>query len=135
MPILWLLWVMVGVIFMIIGVIRLGSEQGREQSYVRLDKEQDESTNDLQELFSYYLEEEEKKNQGFRESLLMAVNIHNESMRQPTSNPKKNYRANESLYSEVIRRYEAGESLELIAKNLKKGVGEIKLILSLYSMK
>lgn len=135
MPILCLLWVTIGVIFMIIGVIRLGSEQEIENHYTSLDKSQKEATNDLQELLSYYLEEEERKNQGFRELLLKTLSIGNESVSQSHDTPKKIYGANKALYNEVIKRYEQGESLEMIAKNLKKGVGEVKLILSLYSMK
>ena len=42
---------------------------------------------------------------------------------------------NEKLYDEIVKHYENGESIEMIAKNLKKGVGEVKLILSLYNMR
>lgn len=135
MPVLCLLWVVLGVVFIIVSVIRLGSHQESEDHYVTLNREQGESKNDLEELFSYYLEEEEKKNQGFRELLLTTLKTQDESVKQPLKEHQKIHTGNESIYSEVIKRYEEGENIEMIAKNLKKGVGEVKLILSLYSMK
>ncbi len=135
MPILCLLWVVVGVIFIIISVIRLAGHQESEDHYVTLNKQQSESTNDLEELFSYYLEEEEKKNQGFRDLLLTTLKTQNEQVHQPLKEPQKTQKTNEKIYNEIIKLYENGESIEMIAKNLKKGVGEVKLILSLYNMK
>lgn len=134
MPILCLLWTVVGVIFIIVSVVRLGNYHESEDYYVTLDEEQNKA-NHLEELLSYYLEEEEKKNQGFRELLLTTLKTQNESSNEQMKEHKKNDTINEKMYSEIIRRYHEGEEIETIAKNLKKGVGEVKLILSLYSMK
>ena len=41
----------------------------------------------------------------------------------------------QSLYKEIIKRYETGEDVESIAKSLKKGIGEVKLVISLYAMR
>lgn len=134
MPILCLLWTAVGVIFIIVSIIRLGNHEESEDHYVTLDQKQ-HNINHLEELLSYYLEEEEKKNQGFRDLLLTTLKPQNELLNESIKEHKKNDIINEKMYGEIIRRYEDGEEIETIAKNLKKGVGEVKLILSLYSMK
>ena len=81
MPILWLLWIVVGVVFIIIGVIRLGTHQESDDHYVALNEQK--NTMQLEELFSYFLEEEEKKNQGFRD---LVVDI----VKQQEHTPEKN---------------------------------------------
>lgn len=134
MPILCLLWTTVGVIFIIVSMIRLGNHEESGDYYITLDEKQ-HNTNHLEELLSYYLEEEEKKNQGFRELLLTTLKTQNESLNESTKQHKKKDTINETMYDDIIRRYDEGEEIESIAKNLKKGVGEVKLILSLYSMK
>ena len=39
------------------------------------------------------------------------------------------------VFNEIIQRYKEGQDVETIAKDLKKGTGEVKLIISLYSMR
>ena len=139
MPIICLLWIVVGVVFIIISVIRLANHQESDNHYVTLKKEQGQQTNDLEELFSYFLEEEEKKNQGFRDLLVNILrkqtDLEADHLQQSTKEHQKRQMTNEKLYDEIVKHYENGESIEMIAKNLKKGVGEVKLILSLYNMR
>ena len=59
-----------------------------------------------------------------------------EKINKTTSVTKKEKTQVENeVFAEIMRRYEAGEDVETIAKELKKGTGEVKLIISLYSMR
>lgn len=136
MPILWLGWIIFGIIFIIVGILKLSTHQESEDHYVTLNGQR--STDQLEELFSYFLEEEEKKNQGFRDLLVDIVRKQEDGKDEQSKSLDKQTmgkKANEKLYDEIIMLYENGESIEAIARNLKKGIGEVKLIISLYSMK
>lgn len=136
MPILWLGWIVFGVVFIIVGILKLSTHQESEDHYVTLNGQR--STEQLEELFSYFLEEEEKKNQGFRDLLVDIVRKQEDGKDEQSKSLDKQTigkKVNEKLYDEIITLYENGESIEAIARNLKKGIGEVKLIISLYSMK
>lgn len=136
MPILWLGWIIFGVVFIIVGVLKLSINQESEDHYVTLNEQR--STEQLEEMFGYFLEEEEKKNQGFRDLLVDIVRKQEDAKDERSKSLDKQAigkKVNEKLYDEIIMLYENGESIEAIARNLKKGIGEVKLIISLYSMK
>ena len=136
MPILWLGWIVFGVVFIIVGILKLSTHQESEDHYVTLNGQR--STEQLEELFSYFLEEEEKKNQGFRDLLVDIVRKQEDGKDEQSKSLDKQTigkKVNEKHYDEIITLYENGESIEAIARNLKKGIGEVKLIISLYSMK
>ncbi len=136
MPILWLGWIIFGVVFIIVGVLKLSIHQESEDHYVTLNEQR--STEQLEEMFGYFLEEEEKKNQGFRDLLVDIVRKQEDAKDERSKSLDKQAigkKVNEKLYDEIIMLYENGESIEAIARNLKKGIGEVKLIISLYSMK
>ncbi len=108
--------------------------------------EQKDDSKNLEELFSYFLQEEEKKNQDFREMVLKTSKDHSKDDEEENgavikqqnihkSNKNNQHEAEQQIFNEIIRRYKEGETIEEIAKNLKKGIGEVKLVISLYSMR
>ena len=142
LPIFFLIMTGVGVAIVFIGIVRLAGIHEDEQYYISMNQ-QDDSKN-LEELFSYFLQEEEKKNQDFREMVLKTSENNNESaIKQQTIHKNNNSNSNKmtsqqvekQMFNEIIRRYKEGEAVEEIAKDLKKGIGEVKLVISLDSMR
>ena len=140
LPVFFLIMIGIGVIIIVIGVIGLASihEELRHEIGVSQPKE----AHHLEELFSYFLQEEEKKNQDFRNEIL--EDTRNKQKKEEgqvfndSSRGKNKISANkieEQILDEIITSYQNGQSVEEIAKKLKKGIGEVKLIISLYSMK
>ena len=145
LPIAFLGIVGVGVFIILIGIIRLAHHQDDHSLYTNIDS--NESTSHIEELFSFFLQEEEKKNQSFRD-MVMKVSTpksYKESVIATSQEENIKHMAQEKntqklqmekeLFTEIMRRYEAGQDIETIAKELKKGTGEVKLIISLYSMR
>ncbi len=140
MPIFCLIWIVIGVIIIVVAIIRLAGHEAAEDYYVKMAQQNEGGHKELEELFNYFLEEEEKKNQDFRE--LMIGVAQNQKVSDQMTHAKgheiieyKRKNDKEALYQEIIRQFEQGQEVEAIAKNLKKGVGEVKLILSLNEMR
>jgi len=141
LPIFFLLMIGVGVAIVFIGIVRLAGIHEDEQYYVSM--EQKDDSRNLEELFSYFLQEEEKKNQDFREMVMKTSEnskAENESITNQKNVHKNNNKLNQheaenQIFNEIIKRYKEGEAIEEIAKSLKKGIGEVKLVISLYSMR
>lgn len=140
MPIIFLIIIGIGVAIIVTSVISLaGLSEHTDNYYVASDVSgEKEDTAHLEELFSYFLEEEEKKNDAFRQMVL-------DQTKETKSSEKKAHpiairktakqQIDQHTFNEIIKRYEQGEDPQSIAKDLKKGIGEVKLILSLYSMR
>ena len=151
-PYFGLIWTGIGFLFMLIGFFRLAYEEHESEDYTGIENSQ------AQELFAYFLEEEEKKNNALRQTIeeakTLQKDIHvikeeqnkkHEKYEQEEDTPSKIVENNQSisvnkneeikLYDEIIKLYEAGVSVEDIAKKLGKGKGEVQLMLSLYAIR
>ena len=141
LPIFFLIMIGIGVAIVFIGIVRLAGIHEDEGYYVSM--EQKDDSNHLEELFSYFLQEEEKKNQDFREMMLRTSKDNkeeNESVMKQENvhkniNKVNQHEAEKQIFNEIIRRYKEGEAIDEIARSLKKGIGEVKLVISLYSMR
>ena len=138
LPIFFLIMVGIGVAIVFIGIVRLAGIHEEEQYDMSMDQKDD--TKHLEELFSYFLQEEEKKNNHFREMVLEASRNKEDSIIKRQTmykniNKMNEQQAEKQIFNEIIKRYKEGETVEEIAKNLKKGIGEIKLVISLYLMR
>ncbi len=128
LPIYFLIFVGIGVGIVFIGILKIAGLH-EEGHYTNINQE--EHLKNVEELFSYFLEEEEKKNENFREMMVgTSKNKSQEAKVKQTSSL-----ANKQDFEEIIKRHQSGESMEEIARNLKKGIGEVKLVISLYSMR
>ena len=143
LPIIFLIIVGIGMVVVLIGILRLASEQEHSSIYTNL--EEKENAGNLEDLFSFFLQEEEKKNQNFREMVMQVSHLSGdkETIKQKQTNTKKVFQEENTnklpmereVFNEIIQRYKEGQDVETIAKDLKKGTGEVKLIISLYSMR
>lgn len=124
MPYISLGWIGLGFLFLIAGIFILAHYQSKYEEYTQYD--------DGKELFSFFLEEEEKRNEAFRESI---KNEYKEAKEVQPREQSKDKQAEATLYDEIIRLYRDDIPLEEIAKQMKVGIGEVKLIISLYSMR
>lgn len=143
LPIIFLGIVGIGMVIVLIGILRLANEQEYHYRYTNL--EENNHTGHLEDLFSFFLQEEEKKNESFREMVMDVANSNKkqaftvadkESRTIKRVEKKKdnlNIQTEQVNYKEIIERYEMGQDIETIAKDLKKGTGEVKLIISLYA--
>lgn len=143
LPIIFLGIVGIGMVIVLIGILRLANEQEYHYRYTNL--EENSHTGHLEDLFSFFLQEEEKKNESFREMVMDVANSNKkqaftvadkESRTIKRVEKKKdnlNIQTEQVNYKEIIERYEMGQDIETIAKDLKKGTGEVKLIISLYA--
>ena len=143
LPIIFMCFVGIGMLIVLIGIVRLASHQGDGSAYTSLEDKAD--SGHLEDLFSFFLQEEEKKNQQFRNEIRDASRT---SMNEPVERGKDEKvqaekvkkdaykkQVDKELFTEIIRRYNDGQDIETIAKDLKKGIGEVKLIISLYSIR
>ncbi|MBE6021759.1 MAG: hypothetical protein E7231_00840 [Cellulosilyticum sp.] len=145
LPIVFLGVVGMGMAIVLIGIIRLAGHS--EEHPLQNDLESDGQASNLEDLFSFFLQEEEKKNQDFRE-MVMNTSVHkrdkeiknselskkqSEIQQKEAIHPK--VQVEKEMFAKIIERYKQGQSIEEIAKDLKKGTGEVKLIISLYSMR
>ena len=135
LPFLYLIWITVGVVLILIGIFILISHINTTGN--KVSPEQSTQTNEeLEGILSYFLQEEEKKNEGFREMLEnyakeIGTKVTGSST---TSEVKVNPKAKNNI-SDITVLADQGLSAEEIAKQLGKGVGEVNLILSLYTMR
>ena len=144
LPIVFLILVGIGMVIVLIGIIRLAGHGEDASLYTRL--EPNEQAHHLEDLFSFFLQEEEKKNQSFREMVIDASKNKTKDIKPASNqitgkkqkaveNKQIKMQAEKEIFKEIIRRYNEGQEIEKIAKDLKKGTGEVKLIISLYSMR
>lgn len=145
-PFFCLLWIGMGVVFITLGIFMVASHSESNNHYTEFSNQKlsSEYNKEVGELFSYFLEEEEKKNQGLREIVLEAANKkekkHKSSSAESApamgSDNINHYSTQHSTqYNEIIKLYEDGLGVEEIAKKLKKGIGEVNLMISLYTMR
>ncbi|WP_054738664.1 DUF6115 domain-containing protein [Cellulosilyticum ruminicola] len=131
-PFIYLLWITIGVLLILIGVFMLVAHENAGY-YTSIEDKKDESKEDLEGILSYFLEEEEKKNQGFREMLESYAkqmgNKNEKNIKQSMKNSTSQY------VNEIVTLADKGFEIEEIARQLGKGVGEVQLILSLYKMR
>lgn len=137
LPIYFLIFVGIGVGIVFIGILKIAGLH-EEGHYTNIDQE--DHLKNVEELFSYFLEEEEKKNQSFREMIVGASKNKSQEAKSNKLGRYEKTKQTSSLVSkqdfeEIIKRHQSGESIEEIARNLKKGIGEVKLVISLYSMR
>ncbi|WP_069997479.1 DUF6115 domain-containing protein [Cellulosilyticum sp. I15G10I2] len=162
-PFLCLIWIGIGFVFIILGVLMGSSEKDDINQYVQFSHDQINKDNnkEVEELFSYFLEEEEKKNQDLREMLLKVIDkkdinntktnhypIPERHWSESINTDSLTYNANSgkdsakhqmpepaNKFNEIVKLYNEGIGAEEIAKKLKKGVGEVNLMISLYTMR
>lgn len=143
LPIIFMGFVGIGMIIVLIGIVRLANHQGDSSAYTTL--EDKNGSEHLEDLFSFFLQEEEKKNQQFRNEIRdvsrtsknNAVEQEKDEKMQQVKVKKDEYKKQEGkeIFAEIVKRYNEGQDIETIAKDLKKGTGEVKLIISLYSIR
>lgn len=143
LPIIFMGFVGIGMIIVLIGIVRLASHQGDSSAYTSL--EDKNGSEHIEDLFSFFLQEEEKKNEQFRQAIRDVSKVNNnpsvewnkDDKLQQVKVKKDQYKkqADKQLFAEIIKRYNDGQDIETIAKDLKKGTGEVKLIISLYSIR
>ena len=143
LPIIFMGFVGIGMIIVLIGIVRLASHQGDSLAYTSLEDKND--SDHIEDLFSFFLQEEEKKNEQLREEIRDVSRVNNnpsvewnkDDKLQQVNVKKDQYKkqADKQLFAEIIKRYNEGQDIETIAKDLKKGTGEVKLIISLYSIR
>lgn len=136
LPIIFMIMVGTGMIFVLVGIIQLAGHQ--EHSSVYTDSEMKENVDHLEDLFSFFLQEEEKKNQLFRDEMRSATQVKEQNEWNKVNEKSKDEykkRVDKEIFAEIIRRYNEGQDVEVIAKDLKKGTGEVKLIISLYAIR
>ncbi len=144
-PFFCLFWIGIGFVFIILGIFMMASHTESNNHYVEFtsSKVNNDYNKEVGEIFSYFLEEEEKKNQGLREMVAEAMSQKNlERSLKPQPHVLQNGREplNDSAmhsgeFNDIIKLYEEGLGTEEIAKKLKKGVGEVNLMISLYTMR
>lgn len=134
LPIIFLIIVGVGVAVIVGSVLVLAGGQ-RDLQEVPIKDQLEETASEIpsetasiEELFSYFLEQEEKKNEQLRQT------VKQDALKKdgPKGGP---YVEEKEMFGEIIKRYEQGEDVASIAKSLKKGIGEVRLILSLHAMR
>lgn len=153
-PFFCLIWIGIGFLFIMVGIVRMASPKQDDYYITQGRKDNTESSSDqMQELFSFFLEEEEKRNQDLRKIVLQQNRSEISSMKEKENQEKKRLDENHIINSKIgnkpsnnnanasnehhriIELYEKGHSVEEIAKKLKKGVGEVNLMISLYTMR
>lgn len=134
MPLLWIVVIVLGIICIMYSIIKITSDKLNDtQDYVESSHNGKE---EIKELFSYFLEEEEKRNEDIRNMMKHNI-VNNKNMDYINEDRQKQNRNNQSkeIYPEIMEYYNQGKDEEWIAKKLKRGIGEVKLIISLYNMK
>nr|WP_302595241.1 hypothetical protein [uncultured Cellulosilyticum sp.] len=133
LPFFYLLWITIGVVLIVIGIFMLVYHENESGYYTSMTNKPSEGKEDLEGILSYFLEEEEKKNQGFRETL---ESYAKEMATQSSEEVKKNDESKKVNHiNDITKLADEGLEVEDIARKLDKGVGEVQLILSLYKMR
>lgn len=107
MPYLSLLWLSLGFSIMLIGVVLLAHLSGKKQDTTR-----------YEDFVSYLMDEQT-----------------DEQVTQPSTTTSKQDLGQEECYEQIIELHKQNKSVEEIAKKTNRGVGEVKLIISLYTMR
>lgn len=140
MPYLSLIWIGIGFIILVVGIFRIAHDQATRGEYTEEFK--GEESHKIEELFSFFLEEQEQKNDALRNTLLNAtphVSVKEEEKTDERVASKEKIpqvtTKNNEVFEKIIMLYEKGSTEEQIAKSLNMGIGEVQLILSLYVMR
>ena len=138
-PYLGLSIVGIGFGVVIVALVILAHQYSEEMKAERELHEQN-SVKEMGELFSYFLEEEEKKNQELRQTVKakqQTVQPTKQAVQQKQQVAKAAPLSSENMnqVQEIAKCYDEGKSAEEIAKQLGIGVGEVNLILSMYTMR
>lgn len=133
LPFFYLLWITIGVVLILIGIFMLVHHENTSGYYTSMEDKSSGTKEDLEGILSYFLEEEEKKNQGFRETLESYAKEMTTTM--PAEAKKKNETRKSNHINDITKLADEGLEVEEIARKLGKGVGEVQLILSLYKMR
>lgn len=124
-PYISLIWIGIGFFIILVGVFALAHQEAKEDHYTSFEET---SPN---ELFAFFLEEEEKKNDSLRKSLLADKQVKEaDPIEVKACKPSTH-----QLYDQIISEHEKGAGIDEIAKKLNIGKGEVKLMLSLYTMR
>lgn len=133
LPFFYLLWITIGVVLILIGIFMLVYHENTSGYYTSMTEKPSGTKEDLEGILSYFLEEEEKKNQGFRETLESYAKEMTTTV--PEAAGKKDETKKANHINEITKLSDEGLEVEEIARKLGKGVGEVQLILSLYKMR
>lgn len=138
-PYLCLLWIGIGFIVLITSIFILSYRQSNVSQYTEKisPEEIDDDKVNIQELFSFFLQEEEKKNNDFRNQLMQVYSQKDKQYidRETERLTQNSMPIQQEKYSDIIQLCEQGLSANEIAKRLKMGKGEVELIISLYMMR
>ena len=133
LPYLGLLWTGGGFLCILVGFFILAYHEHEESDYTNI------SANNTEELFAYFLEEEEKKNDALRQTLEVTaksqIPLVNQKVEENKIKSTKFSQEESLICKEIIKLYKSGLSVDEIAKKLNKGKGEVQLMISLYSMR
>lgn len=145
-PYLSLIWIAIGFGILIIGIFMIAHHQAAPGEYTR-DLEGKENQR-IEELFSFFLQEQEQKNEALRDTVLNATSplaleegkrkVEIDTNKEVSTNKEVKVEAlmkNNEGFENIRKLYEKGITPEEIAKELKMGIGEVQLILSLYTMR
>ncbi|MGL4798501.1 MAG: DUF6115 domain-containing protein [Cellulosilyticaceae bacterium] len=124
MPYISLCWIGIGFFLMILSVLIVAAHQSKKEEYT--------SQENPTELFSFFLQEEEKKNNQLREAFKKQSEV---TEKQPPQEMSPSKHSETHLYQEILKLYEKDVPIETIAKQMKVGVGEVRLIISLSTMR
>ena len=140
LPFIYLIWITIGVVLILIGIFMLASYQNSIVDK-NLSTQRTQVNEELEGILSYFLQEEEKKNQGFRDMLEnYTKEIGSKVNKDTRKNTQENINSNNKQdikddIMEITALADQGLEVEEIAKRLGKGIGEVNLILSLYKMR
>lgn len=138
-PYLCLLWIGIGFILLMTGIFILSYRQSNVSQYTEKVSpgEFDDDKTNIQELFSFFLQEEEKKNNDLRNQLMEAYSQKEQQDIDRANEPltQNSVPIQQEKFSNIIELCEQGFSANDIAKRLKMGKGEVELIISLYMMR
>lgn len=129
LPIIFLIILGIGMLIIVISIMNLASikeEDTAPEGY----------THEMRELFSYFLQEEEEKNNKMRKEIgeQLQNNRHKEGKKVKQEFLEKKSMET-PIFEEVVNRAARGEEAKNIAKELGRGIGEINLIISLNAMR
>lgn len=140
-PYMALIWIGIGFMILIIGIFMMAYHQTDRKEYTEGLQQKENSTNHIEELFSFFLQEQEEKNEALRHTV-KEVYDHTKKEEVTTKEiptkllTKSNVpRMDEQIFKQIISLHQRGYTPDAIAKELKIGMGEVQLILSLYTMR
>lgn len=131
LPIIYLIIMAIGMGIVLVGILRLARQDD-------ILEEKPKNEPELSDVFHYFLQEEEKKNNDIRAMLAQSANqdtkaVQDKIQKIDSQEKKVKTEVQNEDFIEMIKRHQRGETIDQIAKALGKGVGEVKLIISLYA--